>query len=130
MIRKTRGGRMGYCSKCGNELREGAAYCDRCGTSAISPSYADNSNLRGGDIYRSAGLIVSQQRLILSMMFGGMGVLFLVMSAVVQPMPGMFGQPSDSTFNTITLAMGLVLILIGIGIFVLGRSVQRGDSKR
>jgi uncharacterized membrane protein YvbJ len=51
---------MAFCSSCGNELREGAIYCDRCGapTRSCSPVYSTSHRDREQTKKISSALII------------------------------------------------------------------------
>jgi LPXTG-motif cell wall-anchored protein len=118
---------MVFCSNCGKQLRDGAKYCDECG------SVIDHSNqdpmvpFQGNQIIQSTRLYVSQQRLFGSLFLIGIGFVGLLMGALMPPFPSMddpFGPATDYTMNTIFAVMGLVMMAIGAAIYFLGRSNQ------
>jgi len=109
------------CSKCGNDIRVGAAYCDSCGSPVIGQPVS-------GEIYRSAGMLASQQRLILAMILCGFGFVTVLVALSALTMPTVpFGPNMNYSFALIGVAMGAIIILIGLGIFFIGRRVQRSS---
>ena len=118
---------MPYCRECGNELRAGAEFCDRCGA-AVDGAQPTVTAAPSTEIYRSTRLYVAQQRLIASILLVGVGIVALVMAAAVPPMPpSFFNSSPDYTFNTIATVMGLVMIGIGIAIYFLGGASARKE---
>ena len=117
---------MPYCSKCGNLEREGAVFCDKCGTSMQSnkgPPSQPPLFSTGGGIYKSTQLYVSTQVLIFSLLMIGGGIMGLVMAANMPPMHSTsdpWGPANDYSFNNMVGAFGAIMIVIGIIILVVG----------
>jgi hypothetical protein len=115
-----------YCNRCGKEQREGARFCDSCGAElTIRKGPNPLVQTGSGEIYRSAGLLVSQQRLMISIIFAGSGLLMLLMAASIPPTSSTpFGPADDYTMRNMGMVMGIVLMLIGGAIFFLGNRLQ------
>jgi hypothetical protein len=120
-----------YCRNCGNQLREDAKFCDKCGSTVgketTSSPIKNEYNLRTEDVVRSTKIYVSQQRLyvVLGSILGGF--FFLAMAVIISPMPSMndpWGPNTDYTFNTIAALMGIGSIIFGIAFYILGEGSQ------
>ncbi len=115
--------RGSFCSGCGERLRDGARFCDRCGRPVDSGPSA--TPFAGGDIYRSTRLVVGQQRVMVSLGFAMMGVLMIVVGLL---MPSLFSPfvASPTAFRIIPIAMGIVLIAFSaISYFISRRNAEQ-----
>jgi len=122
---------LAYCSNCGNQLREEAKFCDKCGGSVdkgTGSSLASNDyNIHAEDMVRSTKIYVSQQRLYMVLGAIFVGLFLLIIAAVAPPMPNIndpWGPANDYTFNTIAALMGLGSIVFGIVFYLLGSESQ------
>ena len=106
-------------------MRPGARFCDNCGENQLRKDETSPVDFNDGQIVRSTKMYISQQRLILCISLVGFGILALVMAATIPPMPSEpFGPADDYSFNTMVAVMGVVSLIMGVVIYVFGRSDQ------
>lgn len=110
-------GRMAgpFCSGCGERLRRGAKFCDRCGRSVDASQGA-----LGGDMYRSTTLVVGQQRIIGALGMAMVGIFMIIVSFVF-PAPEGFMGDGARTFKTLALLMGLFVLALSAIAYVVSK---------
>jgi hypothetical protein len=127
---------LSFCKECGAELRDGAKYCDKCGSKVgFDPGAASNSDygqtgrrmVVDAGVLRSTKLVVSQQRLFISLGLIFVGIMTLGLSMTMPPMPSTpFGPADDYSMRNIGLLMGLGLMAFGFLVYFLGRADEKG----
>ena len=105
-----------FCSGCGERLRRGARFCDRCGLSTV----ADGQGVLGGEMYRSTSMAVGQGRIMGALGMAMVGVIMILMGLMF-PMPeGPFGE-TGRAFSTMITIMGLVVLAFSVLIYTIGK---------
>jgi len=108
-----------YCRDCGERLRPDARFCDRCGHAVKGAGPA--ASVRDGELYRSAHLLAGQQRLIIALLLGAIGLMMFIMGLSMPVLVDPWTGVPDTTFRTVPMLMGAVLIAVALAIYFLGR---------
>jgi hypothetical protein len=78
-------------------------------------------------VFRSTKLVVSQQRLFISLGLIFVGIMTLAMAMAMPPMPSTpFGPADDYSMRNFGLLMGLGLMAFGSLVYFLGRADEKG----
>lgn len=102
-----------FCSGCGERLRHGAKFCDRCGRSVD----AGTQGALGGEMYRSTSLAIGQGRIMGVLGMAMVGVLMILMGVLVPVPEGPMGEPGR-IFSTISTIMGAVVLAFSVLIYL------------
>jgi len=96
-----------HCSGCGEELRNDAKFCDRCG----QPDPA--AQFQSGDARMSAHWAVKLQRSVVMIMFVIMGLIMVAIGLVIPSFTTQWGD-AVVAFRYIPIGMGALLIVFGL----------------
>lgn len=102
-----------FCRGCGEKLRQGARFCDRCGR----PVDGETHGALGGEMYRSTSLVVGQRRVAGALGMAMVGILMIIMGAAVPVPDGFLGGPGR-TFSTISMIIGSIVLAFSVLIYL------------